>query len=299
MNSGDGITAATAAIALKFDLKGPGATQCPKCSLFLGSLPFFTYKDVKYHARCLTCCICSKKLETKDFREKALDFYCRKDYLKKFATDDDEDQDDAMETITLIIPAQENESPHTWQEMLFKTLIGWCGYCGDSLPLGAVGYVCSDCNYPVHKECKDQVPKNCKHDPKIQELNFKQPPFVSTVVNTGGTIGKVTKMATRPLSQVWAGNGQKNRDKDSPEEAKDEGKIEVNGDPEQEWPLLQRSTSNPNLMVEVGEAEFKDGTLGDGYSTVGRRAKTQKRRSLKNLAAMRASLRKSISEKKT
>jgi len=44
-------------VNIQFEIKGPGAELCAKCSVFLGSLTYVVYKESQFHARCLTFCM--------------------------------------------------------------------------------------------------------------------------------------------------------------------------------------------------------------------------------------------------
>lgn len=192
-------------VCMKFDIKGPSASLCPKCNLVIGSLPTSIYKGVKYHSRCVTCSICSKKLDITDFREKNMEFYCRKDFIKKFAEEEEEPT-----TLT-------HHSPsfyHNWSDNQFRNNIACCATCGGTIPLGTNGYSCTECLYPCHKECKDLTSLQCSNDPKSTQNSY----YTSTVSDKFISMTKVVGRHTvKPLSQMIKDRRKLDEELSSPE----------------------------------------------------------------------------------
>jgi len=161
--------------------------------VFLGSLTYVVYKDSKYHVRCLTCCICSQRLRTGDFREKGKEFYCKKDYSKKFYSSSD-DITDSQNSHVFVPIVKEHVSPHTWQEITVKSIIVWCSFCEESMSIGTTGNLCTNCNCYVHKDCKDQVSDNCG-SLKVQDKISNATESISKMVSS--------TMKVRPMTELF------------------------------------------------------------------------------------------------
>lgn len=81
----------TASIKVKFDLAGPGANICPKCTLFIGNADALQHGGHRFHVSCLTCQNCAKALHGNPFAVRKIkekyqffDIACN---IKKFGDD--------------------------------------------------------------------------------------------------------------------------------------------------------------------------------------------------------------------
>jgi len=189
-------------VCLQFDLVGPASVLCPYCKLFLGALDIVIFKEKKYHTRCIVCSVCNKALISEEWVQRSEKFFCRKCYGKTVSDDVSFDEqlssqlnnsntsgnssnsnntgsNSSGNTSSIVVTGGATSidkmgDKHVWESTTFKAL-SWCGFCGDHMGLGAHGFSCSECKYPVHKECKDQVPANCNHNPKNPELHSTIP----------------------------------------------------------------------------------------------------------------------------
>eukprot|EP01125_Pyxidicula_operculata_P010165 TRINITY_DN3353_c0_g1_i1.p2 TRINITY_DN3353_c0_g1~~TRINITY_DN3353_c0_g1_i1.p2 ORF type:complete len:486 (-),score=114.03 TRINITY_DN3353_c0_g1_i1:71-1528(-) len=183
-------------IYLKFRLDGADDRSCPRCKLYIGASSTSIYKGVKYHTECITCSVCSRILSSVNFSEYESKFYCLK-HFSHLDIEEDKTKTDADTTPTsqntevpVVImfgdgaSSQLNISPHNWESFINKHTLSWCGFCGDYLGSGNQSFLCSDCKYICHRECKHGVPGNCSHDPKNQLLHSRAP--TETIVKKVG-----------------------------------------------------------------------------------------------------------------
>jgi hypothetical protein len=82
-----------ASIKVKFDLAGPGANVCPKCTLFIGNAAALQHGGHRFHVSCLTCQICAKALHGNTFAVRKIkedfQFFDMACNVKKFGDDSD------------------------------------------------------------------------------------------------------------------------------------------------------------------------------------------------------------------
>jgi len=191
-------TGCIGSLAVNFNLVGPGSTECPHCHLFLGDLPFFTFENTRFHARCVNCQFCSTSLcgqgSTVSFKirriapteprtdgeiNKEIDFTCFKCFAKKFGDDVQSIvvESGSFTNSRFIL----NTSPHTWEKCEFLGGVTWCGFCGETfkakinLNLKSEGYSCSACKYACHVECMESVPHDFTKDPTKNILHSGSP----------------------------------------------------------------------------------------------------------------------------
>jgi len=161
-------------LELEFQLKGPGASLCPKCGFFLGFEKGIEWEHQIYHATCISCENCRSRLAGTTYKirkdREVRSFYCNRCHDKKFG-DDPNFQVSTTTNVILSKLGRDFDSPHTFEETEPGHL-SRCDFCGGNLMKaknalkGTTAYSCSGCKYHCHKECKDFIPDDCSKDAK-------------------------------------------------------------------------------------------------------------------------------------
>lgn len=140
-------------------------------------MDLIVYRQVKYHYSCITCVKCSKPTAEEFRLENDTEFYCRRCYTKHF-TGDFENEEEEKNAPMLV--SMQGTAHHKWQENSFRVL-SRCNFCNTHIGFGVIGFLCTECKFNCHKECKDQVPSNCGEERKTNDMAIEVGKRVSEV----------------------------------------------------------------------------------------------------------------------